>query len=98
MTHRNTCAHRASRHFFRRATPERAKYPGLTLYGHETPGNPVLVRRVVVARDAELITAFCRACARDLGTHQVLCFQRTLAAGEVVGVEGDNGTSKGELP
>ena len=44
----------------------------------------------MVVRDAELITAFCRPCARELGTHQVLCFQRTLATGEVVGINGSH--------
>ncbi len=48
----------------------------------------MLVRRVIVANKAELITAFCTACADDLGTHQVLCYQRTLAIGEVVGLKG----------
>ena len=77
-------------HFYGRATPEEAADPDLALYRHKTTGGPVLVRRVVVARDAELITAFCRACARELGTHQVLCFQRTLATGEVVGINGSH--------
>ncbi len=77
-------------HFYRRATHDEERDPYLTLYKHETPGGSVLVRRLVVARDAELITAFCRACTRDLGTHQVLCFQRTLATGEVVGINGSH--------
>ena len=83
------CPHDSSRHlctsgqphFFRKATPEEERDPFLTLYRHNVPGGPVLVRRMVVARDAELITAFCRTCARELGptrssAHQVLCFQR----------------------
>ena len=45
----------------------------------------MLVKRVTVARDAD--TAFCTACAKEIGTAQVLCYQRTLAAGEVVGID-----------
>ena len=94
------CPHDSSRHlctsgqpqFFRKATPEEERDPFLPLYRHNVPGGPVLVRRIVVARDAELITAFCRTCARELGAHQVLCFQRTLAIGEVVGVRSGNET------
>ena len=47
----------------------------------------MLVRRMTVANLAELITAFCVACAESIGTHQVLCFQRNLAVGEVVGIK-----------
>jgi hypothetical protein len=47
----------------------------------------VLVKRVVVANRAELLTAFCTACAREKDTAQVLCFQRTLAKGEVLGLK-----------
>ena len=46
----------------------------------------MLVKRVTVASRAELLTAFCTACAKDKDTDQVLCFQRTLAKGEVVGL------------
>ena len=100
------CPHDSSRHlctsgqphFFRKATPEEERDPFLTLYRHNVPGGPVLVRRIVVARDAELITAFCRTCARELGAHQVLCFQRTLATGEVVGIGNGNEPEKGERP
>ena len=70
--------------------------PFLTLYRHNVPCGPVLVRRVVVARDAELITAFCRSCARDLETHQVLCFQRTLAVGETVALANGMDRTKGD--
>ena len=41
---------------------------------------------MTVANRAELITAFCTACAESIGTHQVLCYQRNLAVGEVVGL------------
>ena len=45
------------------------------LYRHTLPqGGSVLVRRMVVANHAELITAFCTACAESIGTHQVLCY------------------------
>ena len=47
----------------------------------------MLVRRMTVAAHAELITAFCVTCAESIGTHQVLCFQRNLAIGEVVGID-----------
>ena len=46
----------------------------------------MLVRRMVVASHAELITAFCVACAESLNTHQVLCYQRNVGVGEVVGL------------
>ena len=42
---------------------------------------------MVVANHAELITAFCTACAESIGTHQVLCYQRNVGVGEVVGTE-----------
>ena len=47
----------------------------------------MLVRRMTVASRAELITAFCVACAESIGTAQVLCYQRNLAIGEVVGIQ-----------
>ena len=85
-------------HFFRMATLEEERDPYLPLYRYNAPGGTAILRRVVVARDAELITAFCKACAQDLGTHQVLCFQRTLATGEVVGVNNGTDTTKGDTP
>ena len=54
-------------------------------------GTEVLVKRIAVTSRAELLTAFCTACARDKQTDQVLCFQRTLAKGEVVGLKHLNG-------
>ena len=100
------CPHDSSRHFctsgkphfFRKATPEEERDPFLTLYRHNVPGGPVLVRRIVVARDAELITAFCRPCARELGTHHVPCFQRNPATGEVVDIGNGNEPERGERP
>ena len=52
-----------------------------------TEGGSALVRRMTVANRAELITAFCTACAESIGTHQVLCYQRNLAVGEAVGIQ-----------
>ena len=58
------------------------------LYRHTLPqGGSVLVRRMVVANHAELITAFGTACAESMNTHQVLCYQRNVGVGEVVGVQ-----------
>ena len=45
------------------------------------------MRSCDVGRDAELLTAFCTACAEEKDTAQVLCFQRTMARGEVVGLK-----------
>ena len=83
-------------HFFRPAPEQERRAPSVMLYRH-TPvsstgqalpeGGSMLVRRMTVAARAELITAFCMACAETIGTHQVLCFQRNLAIGEVVGIE-----------
>ena len=50
----------------------------------------MLVRRVTVANSAELITAYCAACAESMDTDQVLCYQRNLAIGEVVGLDTHN--------
>ena len=75
-------------HFYRPATGAERRDLAVTLYRHPLPGGgSVLVRRLTVARQAEIITAFCTACAEELRTHQALCFQRRLAVGEVVGVE-----------
>ena len=74
-------------HFYRPATEAERRNPFERLYRHDLPqGGSVLVKRVVVANHAELITAFCTACAESIGTHQVLCYQRNLAVGEVVGI------------
>ena len=57
------------------------------LYRHALPdGGSLLVRRMTVANRAELITAFCTTCAQSIGTGQVLCYQRNLAIGELVGI------------
>ena len=44
----------------------------------------MLIKRVTVTMHAELLTAFCTECAKEKKIGQVLCFQRTLAKGEVV--------------
>ena len=75
-------------HFYRPATEAEKRDPSVMLYRHTLPqGGSVLVRRMVVANHAELVTAFCTACAESIGTHQVLCYQRNVGVGEVVGVQ-----------
>ena len=74
-------------HFYRPATEAEKRDPSVQLYRHTLPqGGSVLVRRMVVASHAELITAFCTACAESMNTHQVLCYQRNVGVGEVVGL------------
>ena len=81
-------------HFYRPATDAERNSTSSMLYRHETPENgPVLLRRMVVARAAELITVFCTACARQMNTRQVACYQRNTAVGEVVGIS-PNGKEK----
>ena len=96
------CPHGGSSHlctsaqpiFYRPATDAERHSTSLRLYRHETPENgPVLLRRMVVARAAELITVFCTACAREMNTRQVACYQRNTAVGEVVGIS-PNGREK----
>ena len=73
---------------YRPATEADWRNPSEKLYRHELDdGTEVLVKRITVASRAELLTAFCTACAREKDTPQVLCFQRTLAKGEVVGLK-----------
>ena len=67
---RNTCRHcphdasthlstSGQPHYYRRATPEEESDPSVGLYRHHRPDGPsVLVRRVVVARHAEIIATF----------------------------------------
>ena len=74
-------------HIYRPATDDEKHSRLVRLYRHETPGNgSVLLRRMVVARSAELITVFCAKCAEEMNTKQVACFQRNTAVGEVVGI------------
>ena len=90
------CSHDGSKHlmrsgqphFYRPATEAERRDPHMQLYRHTLPdGGSMLVRRMTVAAHAELITAFCTACAESIGTHQVLCYQRNVAVGEVVGID-----------
>ena len=75
-------------HFFRPATEAERRDPSVMLYRHRLPeGGSMLVRRMTVSNRAELITAYCVACAEAMKTHQVLCFQRNLAVGEVIGID-----------
>ena len=99
------CSHDGSKHlctsgqphFYRKATEAEAKDPSVMLYRHNLPqGGSVLVRRVIVANHAEIVTAFCTACAQSMKTGQVLCYQRSLAVGEVVGVK--TNSMKGDGP
>ena len=75
-------------HFYRPAMPEERQYPSRKLYLYGLPkGRSTLVKRITVAKYAELISAFCTDCAKEKDTKQVLCYQRTLAKGEVIRVE-----------
>ncbi|MCY4583859.1 MAG: hypothetical protein OXE50_13860 [Chloroflexi bacterium] len=94
--HCRYCPHDGSRHlmssgqphFFRPATEAERRDPWVTLYRHTLPdGGSAPVRRMTVASRAELITAYCAACAESMDTDQVLCYQRNLAIGEVVGID-----------
>ena len=94
--HCRYCPHDASKHlmrsaqphFFRPATERERRDPWVMLYRHRLPeGDSLLVRRMTVANPAELITAYCVACAESMKTDQVLCYQRNTAIGEVVGIE-----------
>ena len=81
-------------HFYRPATNAERHSRSVRLYRHETPENgQVLLRRMVVARAAELVTVFCVACAREMNTRQVACYQRNTAVGEIVGLN-TNGREK----
>ena len=86
----------AQPHYYRLATEGEKQNPWEKLYRHDPVsstgealpnGDFILVKRVVVANRAEIITSFCLTCADELQTHQALCYQRTLANGEVVGLE-----------
>lgn len=78
----------AQPHFYRPATEEEKNDPRVSLYRHTlAEGKYVLVRRMTVARHAEIIAAFCVACAEAAKTSQVLCYQRTRGVGEVVGIK-----------
>ncbi len=75
-------------HFYRPATEAERRDLSVTLYYYTLPGGgSMLVKRMIVANRAELITAFCGTCAQSMGTDQVLCFQRNLAIGELIGLQ-----------
>lgn len=81
----------AQPHFYRRATLDEERNPYTRLYRYTLPeGDRVLVRRMTMARNAEIITAYCTACAEGMRTSQVVCFQRNVAVGEVVGIRTNN--------
>ena len=81
----------AQPHFYRPASEAERRDPRVMLYRHTSTDNgSVLVRRVTVAKHTEIVTAFCTACAEAAGTRQALCYQRSLATGEVVGIKSDN--------
>lgn len=85
----------AQPHFFRKATANEENSHSISLYQYTPPGGDrVLLKRMTVARNAEIITAFCTACAEAMNTSQVLCFQRNTAVGEVVGMRTDNNKRK----
>ena len=95
-THCRYCGHDGSQHlvssgqphFYRPATEAERNDLSVSLYRHRPPeGGSTLVRRITVAKRAELITAYCIPCAESIGTAQVLCYVRNLAIGEVVGLE-----------
>ena len=95
-THCRYCGHDGSQHlvssgqphFFRPATEVERRDPSVAIYRHRLPDEgSVLVRRMTVANRADLITAYCVPCAENIGTAQVMCYQRNLAIGEVVGLE-----------
>ena len=78
----------AQPHFYQPATKQERKDPFVQLYRHNLDdGVSVLIKRIIVSKHVELLTAFCAACAKEKETSQVLCFQRTLANGEVVGLK-----------
>ena len=74
-------------HFYRPATTEECGSRSVTLYTHRVGEKGlILVRRISIARDADIVTAYCSTCATRLRTSQVLCFQQTHGIGEVVGI------------
>ena len=54
----------------------------LTLSGQPSFRSPNGKLRYIVARDAEIIRTFCTACAEEIGSSQVVCYQRSIAVGE----------------
>ena len=82
-------------HFYRPATEEERRDPFERLYRYKLPeGDSMLAKRMVVANHADLITAFCTACAEEMRTYQVLCYQRNVGVGELVGLSIKRGDVK----
>ena len=83
-------------HFYRPATEQERLNSNEKLHRHDLQeGDSITVKRVVVSKQAELITAFCQQCTEDKDTSQVLCYQRTLAKGEAVGLSAHTNTNRG---
>ena len=81
----------AQPYFYRRATADEELSPSARLYRYRAPdGDRVLVRRMTVARNAEIVAAYCTACTKGMRTSQVVCYQRNVAVGEVVGIRMNN--------
>ena len=79
--------HSGQPHFFRPVSEsEKDFFTGLLYDYRLADGNLLRVKRITVSNRAELSLAFCTACAQDNRTSQVLCFERVLAVGELVGL------------
>ena len=72
-------------HFYRPASQSERESSTILRNHRLADGSMALVKRITVSARAELKSAFCKACAQDKDTSQVLCFERVLATGEVVG-------------
>ncbi len=75
-------------HFYEKATEEDVRDRTVPLYRYDLPqGGSTLVRRVVAAPDTAIVTALCIYCAEGKRIEEELCFQATLATGEVRGID-----------
>ena len=54
-------------------------------YSTDAENERLRLRRIVVAKRAEVIVACCLNCAEEKGTPQATCFQAKVAIGEIVG-------------
>ena len=91
------CSHLNTEHlsssgqpYFYRVIRKGDAMPNIGVYTHyfdEAKTRGVLIHRVVVAKEPELITMYCTQCALDKDTSQVMCYQRTLANGEIKGLD-----------
>ena len=82
----------AQPHFYRPATPQEERDPTVKLYRGKNHGE--VLRRVAVTNAAEVVVVFCQTCADQKATLQVVCFQRTLAVGEIIGTESKGGRNE----